>query len=158
VNLVIEADGLEGLSASLIAEVEAIRPQVQDAMAQKLASLADDNFNGDGPEYNQWPGLSMEYSTVVGRLEATLVLTSGESGRVNQHYKKETVPGLLRASTKVDSSDPDHSTVINDCDYAAYHQWGVRPFLPVDEDGTLTAFAEQEIRSAAEQAISDLLH
>lgn len=164
-NLVLEVDSLEGLEDRIQAWAESIKIPVQRAMAVKLAEIVDQNFQGQF-DREDWPDLSDEYADVVGRPEATLILTSGEASRVNKYYGKSAVPGLLRASTAIETDDPDHARVFNDCEYAAVHQFGgtsaegrpipARPFFPVD-DGKLRGLSQELVREAAIEAIRELM-
>ena len=147
---------VDGLGEHLTAWAEGLRVPVQDAMATMLRTITLYNFGPTGvARPTDWADLSVGYAATHhgGNRTPTLELT-----------------GALKVSIETELGNPDHSTVFTTNDYAAIHQWGLdneqgfkmsaRPFFPIEgsEDNfVLTPYAENEIRLAAEQAISEYL-
>jgi len=122
-------------------ENNALKYQMLRAMGAKLFEMTNANFGASGKSRpNTWPSLKSKYAKRVKRTYATLDLTGRmyQNNRMTIHADSVTCSWL----------EP----------YALFHQTGTskmprRGFVPMDESGTLTPFAQRKIIEAASRVV-----
>lgn len=131
---VTSVQGLENLPYTLWRR---IGPKVLDAGGAKLKWLTLQNFGSSGRDRpSAWPSLSKRYANRVGRTFPTL----DKSGRLFRSFR------LSRSRTFI-------TLHTQDVPYASVHQFGyhhmpLRPYFPVNPDGSLTPHAKREVIKA----------
>ncbi len=120
---------------------DAMHVRVQDAMANRFATLVHENFGAGGTSRpTEWMPLTSRYAL--------------------SHHDGDRTPTLqlsgdLQNSIQIFEGSPDHSAVFTDNEYAALHQWGdastnlpARPFFPMTREG-LSEYAVEQVTEAA---------
>lgn len=141
---------------SVMAEFQKVKVPCQSEMADVFRGVVNANLGDEGiTDKPQWDSLqNSRYAKRVGRTEATLRLTAGESAKVGG------IPGLLYDSTGMDVTNPDFASVWNSCEYADNHQEGItvpqRRFFPID-GGEVTEATKDLCVEACEKKLIELL-
>lgn len=142
----------ERFSQEVVAQLNGIRPAVQEAMADAYYDIVTRNIGDTGVARPlAWPALSPAYAKRVGRQHATLL-----------------VQGTLLFAIKLDKSSREEAVVSvsdADCPYAVAHQYGYpprnlppRPYFPFDPyTGETTPYALAEVQAAAELKLEEEL-
>lgn len=132
-------------SAGIWAEVQAVRPVVEDSMAKRFHELTLANFGIAGVDRPfHWPRLSSDYAKKVKREMATLHVT-----------------GTLKAAVKQEGNQVSVSD--RDVPYATVHQYGggnnipARPYFPIDSDGDCMPYTYGQVVHAAQAKLAEVL-
>jgi len=128
----------------------AIKMGVQNAMANRFATVVDNNFGDSGEDRpGVWPILTKRYADEYKGTDRTPNLQ---------------LMGDLQSSIEIDEMNPDESSVFTNNPYAMDHQMGVakrnlpaRPFFPISEDGVVTDYTTEQCLRAAEIEINRIL-
>jgi len=128
----------------------AIKMGVQNAMANRFATVVDNNFGDSGEDRpGVWPILTKRYADEYKGTDRTPNLQ---------------LMGDLQSSIEIDEMNPDESSVFTNNPYAMDHQMGVaernlpaRPFFPISEDGVVTDYTTEQCLRAAEIEINRVL-
>lgn len=129
----------------------AIKMGVQNAMANRFATVVDRNFGDSGEDRPSiWPILTKKYADEYKSSDRTPNLQ---------------LTGDLQSSIEIDEMNPDESSVFTNNPYAMDHQIGVseinlpaRPFFPILEDGVVTDYTTEQCIRAAEIEINRVLN
>jgi len=138
----------------------AIKMGVQNAMANRFATVVDRNFGDSGEDRpGVWPILTKRYADEYKGTDRTPNLQLKALSKNPKESSKS-----LQSSIEVDEMNLDESSVFTNNPYAMDHQIGkkernlpARPFFPISEDGVVTDFTTEQCLRAAEIEINRVL-
>ena len=139
----------------------AIKMGVQNAMANRFATVVDRNFgNGSGEDRpEEWQILTKKYADEYKGTDRTPNLQLKALSKNPKESSKS-----LQSSIEVDEMNLDESSVFTNNPYAMDHQIGkkernlpARPFFPISEDGVVTDCTTEQCLRAAEIEINRVL-
>ena len=153
-ELEIKQDQLDLFQRSLLYRFEEAKEPIQAAMGEKFFEIVRLNFGEFGVDRPiEWAPLSNRppyfYAQRVGREYATLFVT-----------------GRLEAGVKFEADEEKARVYISDADvpYATDHQYGnpekflpARPYFPIDSNGQVTSFTNEQVMLAAQTETARLL-